>query len=137
MANEILTELQEKMITYLIAGENISDVAKKINVSRQTVYTWLKYDHVKVELDRRRQDLASQGNEYIRKDLLTYIDNIKDLANKSTDQRVKLAANQYLLNRVYGTPKALSESEEAEDKDNVEIDSLQNELYNFKRRKEA
>lgn len=46
--------------------------------------------------------MAPQGNSYIMKDLTTYIDNIKALANDKSDKRVALSANQYLLNRIYG-----------------------------------
>ncbi|MDE3397081.1 helix-turn-helix domain-containing protein, partial [Clostridioides difficile] len=43
-------------------------------------------------------------NLLILKDLETYINNIKELASDKSDKRVMLAANQYLINRIYGTP---------------------------------
>jgi len=87
-----------------IRGETITDIADKLNRSRQTIYDWLKKPNVKFELDRRRQDLANQGNALILKDVKTYIGTIKDLAKDKSDKRVALAANQYLLNRVFGSP---------------------------------
>ena len=137
MQEVTITRQHEEMITMLIMGENISDIAKKLSVQRQTIYNWLGRDDVKVEIDRRRSELSRQGNEFIRKDLLTYIGNIKELANDKSDKRVCLAANQYLINRIYGNPSSQATSE---DKENNEVTSdvdLENELENFKKRKEA
>jgi predicted DNA-binding protein YlxM (UPF0122 family) len=103
-SDTLLTEEQSKMLTLLIQGETITDIANFLNRSRQTIYEWLKKPHVNFELNNRRQDLTNQGNAIILKDLKTYINNIKDLAKDDSDKRVALAANQYLINRVYGSP---------------------------------
>lgn len=104
---QILTQEQSDMIVMIINGETITDVADRLNRSRQTIYDWLNKDYVKVELDKRRRELTHQGNSIILKDLTTYINNIKALANDDSDKRVALAANQYLINRVYGSPTAI------------------------------
>lgn len=102
---QILTQEQSDMIIMLINGESISDIANRLGRSRQCIYDWLKKDYVKAEIDRRRQELTRQGNAIILKDLSTYINNIKALANDPSDKRTALAANQYLINRIYGNPK--------------------------------
>lgn len=134
--SDVLTMQQHDMITMMIEGESITDIAKKLNVQRQTVYNWLNKENITAELDRRRQELANRGNRIILKDITTYITNIKGLANNCSDKRVKLAANQYLLNRIYGNPTVAVESDDGDD-DNKSIDTteLANELENFKRRK--
>lgn len=104
---QILTQEQSDMIVMLIQGESITDIAERLNRSRQTIYDWINKDYVKAELDKRRRELTHQGNAVILKDLTTYINNIKALANDNSDKRVALAANQYLINRVYGTPTAI------------------------------
>ncbi|AGK99015.1 helix-turn-helix domain-containing protein [Clostridium pasteurianum] len=104
MAYDVLTVKQNDMVTMLIQGETITDIAKKLGVVRQTVYDWMAKDNIKAVLDRRRQDLTNQGNRLILKDINTYIGNIKELANDDSDKRVCLAANQYLLNRILGNP---------------------------------
>lgn len=104
MAYDVLTVKQNDMVTMLIQGETITDIAKKLGVVRQTVYDWMAKDNIKDELDRRRRDLTNQGNRLILKDINTYIGNIKELANDDSDKRVCLAANQYLLNRILGNP---------------------------------
>lgn len=135
MAYEGITKAQEDMITMLITGENITDIAKRLNVTRNTIYAWMNKDNVKAELDRRKQELARQGNQIILKDITTYIDNIKDLARDKSDKRVCLAANQYLLNRIYGNPTSNVDINSGnEDIEGEDIDSLAIELSNFRKR---
>lgn len=120
------------MITMIIEGEKITDIAKKIGVSRVTIYSWKDSDEVKAELNRRKQDLAHQGNNYIMRDLYTYIDNIKALANDKSDKRVCLAANQYLINRIYGSPASTVETTTDNDEDSMNENELEQQLNKFK-----
>lgn len=128
----MLTKDQEKVITMFIEGNKIIDIAKFVGVSRQTIYSWLNKDDVKAELDRRKQELANQGNQLILKDITTYIDNIKELAKDKSDKRVCLAANQYLLNRIYGNPTAVIDEGNETNTGNVNENELENELKRFK-----
>ncbi|MBY6844859.1 helix-turn-helix domain-containing protein [Clostridium botulinum] len=133
MAYDVLTVKQSDMITMLIEGHSITDIAKKLNVTRNTIYAWMNKDNVKAELDRRKRELATQGNQIILKDLTTYIDNIKNLANDKSDKRVSLAANQYLLNRIYGNPTNVVEENSNENNDNLDTNVLEEELNKFKK----
>ena len=133
LALAILTNKESDMITMLIEGVGITDIAKKLNVTRQTIYNWQEKDYVKAELDRRRRELSRQGNNLIMKDLTTYIDNIKNLANDKSDKRVSLAANQYLLNRIYGNPTSVVEDNKENNNDNIDTNVLEDELNKFKK----
>lgn len=136
MAYECITKSQEDMITMLIEGENITDIAKRLKVTRNTIYAWMKLDNVKAELDKRKQELARQGNQMILKDLNTYITNIKELANDKSDKRVCLAANQYLINRIYGSPTTTIDVNSGNDEmEGQDTDELANELSAFRKRK--
>ncbi|WP_282804265.1 helix-turn-helix domain-containing protein [Clostridium tetani] len=135
MAYDVLTVKQNDMVTMLIEGENITDIAKKLNVTRNTIYAWMSKDNVKAELDKRKRELATQGNQMILKDLTTYIDNIKNLANDKSDKRVSLAANQYLLNRIYGNPTNVLEDNSTNESDNLNDNELEEELRKFKKLK--
>lgn len=128
----MLTKEQEKAVALYIEGNKITDIAKVVRKSRQTVHSWLNLDEVKAELDKRKQDLANRGNQLILKDITTYIDNIKTLANNCTDNRVKLAANQYLLNRVYGNPTGILEVNEDDNNNGTDVFELEAELKKFK-----
>jgi ribulose 1,5-bisphosphate carboxylase large subunit-like protein len=129
----LLTKDQEEMITLMIQGEKITDIARKLDKARSTIYEWMKLDSVKAEMDRRKQELAHQGNNYILRDLITYIDNIKALANDRSDKRVCLAANQYLINRIYGNPTNTLEVSSETDDSNVNESELEKELDKFKK----
>lgn len=130
---QVLTAEQSTMITMLISGESITDIAKKLDRSRQTIYDWLAKDYIKAEVDRRRRELTYQGNAVILKDLATYIRNIQALANDSSDKRVALAANQYLINRVYGTPTAIVDINNSEaDNTATEVNKIEIALSKMK-----
>lgn len=129
--SNVITQQQSDMITMLIEGHSITDIAKKLNITRNTVYAWMKRDNINAELDKRKQELKSQGNQMILKDLSTYIGNIKDLANDKSDKRVSLAANQYLLNRIYGNPTCTTEDNNNENNDNLNENELEKELNEF------
>lgn len=101
---EELNQEESKLVSLLISGFNVTDAANLIGISRQTVYNWMNREHVRKEMDRRKQELASQGNSMILKDIESYVNNIKALAKDNSDKRVMLAANQYIINRIYGNP---------------------------------
>nr|DAI90556.1 MAG TPA: helix-turn-helix domain protein [Caudoviricetes sp.] len=123
------------MITMLIEGERITDIAKKIGVSRQTIYSWMNKDDAKAELDQRRQDIKTQGNAYILKDVQTYIDEVKRIAKDSTDQRVKFSANKYLIDRTLGVPTATGDEDMDNNSDSVNENELEEQLKKFKNMK--
>ncbi|MBV4417133.1 helix-turn-helix domain-containing protein [Clostridium tyrobutyricum] len=128
----MLTKDQEKMITMLIEGERITDIARKIGVSRQTIYSWRNNDEVNTELDQRRQDIKTQGNAYILKDITTYIDTIKKIAKDGGDKRVQFSANKYLVDRGLGTPTAESDDDIDNSNNNVNENELEEQLKKFR-----
>ncbi|SHK38976.1 Helix-turn-helix domain of resolvase [Clostridium cavendishii DSM 21758] len=105
----VITKEQDIMIDMLLQGETISDIAKKIGVTRQSIYTWKDKEYIKAELEERRRQLKKSAHDRITRDICTYVDNIKDLANNSTDQRVKLQANKYLIDQCLGTATTTKE----------------------------
>ena len=128
-----LDHRQNEMINLILGGANITDVAKILNVNRNTIYNWLNKDYVKAELDKRRQELTRQGNAIILKDLATYIRNIQALANDPSDKRTALAANQYLINRIYGNPKdQIDIGQDNDDNKSEDVETLSIKLKKFK-----
>ena len=128
----VITKDQDIMM--LLQGENISDIAKKIGCTRQSIYNWKDKPHIKAELDARRRDLKKSAHNLITRDICTYVDNIKDLANNSTDQRVRLQANKYLIDQCLGSPTVAKEetiNTDIGDKDK-DSNTLKNELNEIK-----
>lgn len=115
--DDVLTEKQSCMVNCLIEGENITDIAKQLNVSRQTIYDWMKRENVKAEIDKRRQEITRQATAIILQDITKNIRNIQALANDPSDKRTALAANQYLINRIFGNPKDQLEIGDGQEQD--------------------
>ena len=103
--NNVLTKQQSNLVNCLIEGDTVTEISNKLGVSRQTIYDWMKRDIVKAELDNRRREITRQATAMILKDVGKNIQNIQALANDPTDKRTALAANQYLINRIFGNPK--------------------------------
>jgi len=132
LSEKTITKQQEEMVSMLLQGDCITDIAKKLHCSRQSIYDWLKREDVKADIDRRRRDLISQGNQLIVNDLASYIGNIKAIAKDKSDKRVSLAANQYLINRIYGNPTTTLDTNETNDNEDVNDNELELELTTFK-----
>ena len=133
--NDVLTKQQSDMINYLINGENSTDIAAHLNVSRQTIYDWMKREIVKAELDRRRRDITRQATAIILSDITKNIRNIQALANDPSDKRTALAANQYLINRVFGNPKeSLEIGTDTEQDSGLDNESIMAKLSKLKRK---
>lgn len=131
MANKTLNDKQIKAIELLVQGENISDVAKIIGVSRTTVSTWKNKDELfKAELDKSIQALKSDVETQIMNNINPLISRLIKIALKSNSDKTSLDAIIYALNRVLGTPtnKTQEVSNEGNNTDIVDIDNMLNEI---------
>lgn len=95
---------KDRMIDMLLSGINVTEIAKALNVSRQSIYAWKKEKEVEAELERRREQLKKSAQDKITNDVCTYVDNMKDLACNSNDIRVRFQANKYLIDQCLGSP---------------------------------
>ena len=100
---------KDRMIEMYLSDVKIAEIARKLNVSRPTIYSWLKEEEVMAELEERRKQSKKFGQDKINNCLGTCIDNMKDLANNSPDIRVKFQANKYLIDQGLGSPSAAKE----------------------------
>lgn len=126
----MITEQQSEMIDYLIQGENKSNIAKLLGVSRQTVHTWSNLSEVKAEKQKRLRDIKTSARNRIATKVDNCIDIIYDIAIKSKDTRTKFAAAKYLCDQFIGSPSAEKTIEEEKDKtievslvDEIDIDA--------------
>ena len=109
MEGHIITTQQDRMIDLLLSGENITNIASILSVARSTIYDWKSRSDIKAELERRREQLKKSAQDKITNDICTYVENMKELACKSTDIRVKFQANKYLIDQCLGSPSAAKE----------------------------
>lgn len=116
----MITEQQSQMIDYLIAGNTKSDTAKLLNISRQTVYEWLKLKEIQAEKQKRLNDIKVSARNRIATKVNNCIDIIYDIAIKSKDMRTKFQASKYLCDQFIGAPTTDKPAQEDKDK-NIEV----------------
>lgn len=130
----MITKEQSEMIDYLIEGKSISEIAKVLNKARTTIYAWLKLDQVNEELEDRKRELTRVARDKINSSVDMCINNLLELANFSNDQRVKMQANKYLLDRALGTPTIAKEEEkDSSNKDDKNSNALKKDLEEIKK----
>jgi predicted DNA-binding protein YlxM (UPF0122 family) len=125
---------KDKMIEMYLSNVKITEIAKKLNVSRQTIYAWLKEKEVIAEVEERRQQLKKIGQNKITQNVCTCIDNVIEIANNCTDPRVRFNANKYIIDQGLGSPSAAREdiNTNSTGKENVDSNTLKAELEDIK-----
>ncbi|MEG2412586.1 MAG: helix-turn-helix domain-containing protein [Clostridium sp.] len=112
----ILSKEQSDMIDMMLEGVPMTNIAKKIGVHRSTLYVWKDLDFVRAELEERRRQLRKAAKDKLTANVTSYVSNLIELANNSTDQRVKLQANKYLLDQAIGSPGTVKEDKDINNK---------------------
>lgn len=130
----MITEQQSEMIDYLIQGENKSNIAKLLGVSRQTVHAWTNIAEIKAEKQKRLKDIKTSARNRIATKVDNCIDVIYDIAMKSKDTRTRFAAAKYLCDQFIGSPSTMKENgDKTNDDKNININSLKTELEEIKK----
>lgn len=78
---------KEKAISLLIQGEQITVIAKKVCVSRNAIYDWLKNPEFTEEMDKRRNEIVTQSNAYIVANVQSNLEILRELALNKSDKR--------------------------------------------------
>lgn len=127
----MITEQQSEMIDYLIAGNNKTDTAKLLGISRQTVHTWSNLPEIKAEKQKRLNEIKRDAKNKIGTKVYNCIDVIYDIAMKSKDMRTKFQAAKYLCDQFIGSPVADKsiEDEEVKVKEPIDIDSMLEKIH--------
>lgn len=132
-----INEIQSKVIDLILEGHKMTEIAKETGVYRSQLYRWLDKSEFKAELESRRAQLRKSASDKITGQINTLADEMLKLATTSTDQRVKLQAIKYLMDRALGTPTATKEDtivSNGDDK-NKDTDTLKKELDELKKLK--
>lgn len=128
MGGKVMTEImKEDFLKRYLQGERIVDIAGVLQVGKTTLYELLKSADMVKRLGNERVMLVNQTRAVLAADASVYIKNIQDIANKSTDVRSKLKANETLLAYLLGSP---TQRVEQTIDDNTSVDSsLLEQLY--------
>lgn len=128
-----VNELQSKVIDDILEGKKMTEIAKENGLYRSILYRWLKDDAFKAELEARRAQLRKSASDKITGRVNNLVDNMLDLAENSTDNRVKYNSIKYLLDRALGTPVAAKEeTNTSTGKENTDKNTLKAELEDIK-----
>lgn len=128
-----VTDLQSKIIDLILEGHKMTDIAKETGVRRTQIYRWLDREEFKAELETRRAQLRKSARDKITGQVNVLADEMLKMALNSTDQRVKLQAIKYLMDRALGIPTATKEDTNTPDKDNnKDTNTLKKELEDIK-----
>ena len=126
--------IKSKVIDEILEGKKMTEIAKGNGLYRSLLYRWLKDELFKAELETRRAQLRKSASDKITGRVNNLVDKMLDLAENSTDNRVKYNAIKYLLDRALGTPVAAKEdvNNVGNDKDNKDANTLKQELDDIK-----
>lgn len=115
--DNMITQQQSEMIDYIIAGNNKTETAKLLGVSRNTVYDWLKIKEVQEEKKKRIEEIKADTRTSLTPKVKNVFDEIYKLAINCKDNRVKFQACKYICDQVIGAPsidKSVQEDEKKE-----------------------
>lgn len=112
--NYMIDDRKTLAIQHLAEGEkNKSEIAKIVNISRTTLYSWLEDEEFKAELDKRLQQRKNLVEKIIDSKLEDAVESLVDLSKKSDNDMVRMRALTYLLDRGLGKATTKVEVETA------------------------
>ena len=95
-----LTDRQLKAIPIIVASPTYIEGCEKAKLNRTTFYEWLKNPEFKVELNRQRDDVATEAFGILSQSLTKAIETLVDLLNHKDDRLKRLTAKdiiEYIL----------------------------------------
>ena len=120
-----LSPKKEKALELLLAGKTVTQAAKEIRVSRQTLSDWKNHDPIFIaELNRRRGELWDAARERLRGLLSQAVDVLEEDLTSAEDRRLRQQAAVHILKAlgIYGkenfqplgpaTPEAVEKARE-------------------------
>jgi len=88
-----LTDKQIKFVDEYFKDSNISNISKKLKISRQTAYTYLKNKDIREEIDKRRMEILATTTLHLQSNLKTCSDELlKIIKDKNTSPQIKINA---------------------------------------------
>ena len=124
----VLDERVLEMNRLLLSGETITNVAKVLGLSRQTIYSWKSDPAVMANMQELQDEVKKAGSERLTGQLDTYLSELHLLALQTTDKRVKASVLQYLTDRILGKVKTTTEIITDDKSDKLSDDLLAEEL---------
>jgi transposase-like protein len=125
---------KEQAINLLLQGElNITDIAKAIGCTRQTIYDWKdKNEEFMVELDARRQERKNFGMRMFENSFDVAVTEYVKLSKETDNAETKRKTLEYIIERGIGKiPNKTELTTNDDNRDNVNL--LDNDFEEWKR----
>jgi DNA-binding CsgD family transcriptional regulator len=120
-----------------IGNKNKSEIVDYIKISRSTLWKWENDSFFKAEVDRIKQEQEIFGTTLFRSAVIDAVRNIKEMANSSPNEMVRLRANQEILDRIYGKSSSnVNLTTEFDNTKNVDKDVLEAEFEEWEEKKD-
>lgn len=116
-------QIEEILLRY-IQGMSVLEISKETDIPARTIYNNLKRPEVVKRLQEEATYVKNQTRTMIMRNASNYIKNIQEIADKTTDVRSKLKANETLLAYIIGQPTAKIETS-IEDNTNTDKNLLE------------
>ena len=127
----MLDEKHLKVCHLLSIGTSITEIAKVMGMTRQTIYDWKKKEEMKAELDRQGQDFISSmqasGRAYAPKAMARLI----DLCENGTSDKTQLDAASKIIDKYMSNATKIEIADGRDSKDDVTVDVLDDEIKEF------
>lgn len=122
----MLNERQIRAIEMLVTGDYTkTEIAKEVNVSRPTLYSWIENSEFSAEVSKQLQNIKHQAAKDFTSKLPKAIQEYWKICNSSTDARTKEKALQYWIDRSLGRiANTVNVNEGSVDSADFDIDSF-------------
>lgn len=124
----MLTDVQRECIELMCQGIMTNkEIASSLNITDRVIYKWKNNEEFKRELDKRSLDFSNSIKDEGKIRMLSKgqmaIDNIVKIANTARSEKVKLEANTFIYESIFGKPttKIENTTTETEDSNNKEL----------------
>ena len=124
----MLNEKQAKVCRLLSIGTTITDIAKELKVTRQTIYDWKSKEDMKARIDELGQEFLSSTKQSVISYGVHAVRILKDLAEHSESEKIRLDAVSKLLDKVISNAVKIDIENTTDAKDIVTVDVLSKEL---------
>lgn len=91
-----LTDRQLKAIPIIVASPTYTQACEKAQLNRTTFYEWLKDPQFKAELDRQREEIASEAFGVLSQSLTKAVETLVSLLDNADDRLKRLTAKDII-----------------------------------------
>jgi len=126
----MLDERQIKAVLCKSTGGNISQMARKAGVTRNTIYKWIELEEFKAEVAKCQQEFLSQGKSMISYLSVKALNTLQKLMY-SSNEKIRFEAASKVLDKSHSNATKIEINDGRDEKDNVSIDVLEQEIKEF------